>query len=239
MKKLFLVFAVAAMCMVGCKKDDSGNKGNNGNKGGGDDPEYVAPIAIDGDFADWAKLDASKVATATLPEGAAKEALKLVKVYADEMYVFVYFEWDKELVEYNADEFVPFHVYLNSDGDAATGGFGDQFSDASIDFLAEGMLTDGKKIVNYGDGVSCFSWIGETNGTGWDWEELESGDGLFEGAGVVGKYELAITRELFPLGTLADDFTIGFDIQQAWDSVGVLPIGAEGYVASLAVSTDK
>lgn len=236
MKKIFALLAIASMVLVACNKDDDNKKKNEG--GDDNEVEYVAPIDIDGSFSDWAKLDASKVATATLPEGAAKEALKVLKVYADELYIYLYFEWDTELIEYAPDvEHVPFHIYLNSDGDATTGGFSDQWSDACIDFLAEGFLTDGTNIAPYEAG--CFSWGGDPNGSGWAWNELESGNGLFTGAGVVGKYEISICRELFPMGKIADNFSIGVDIQQSWDSVGILPIGAEGYTTSLAVTTDK
>lgn len=239
MKKLFSIFAIAALCLTACNKEPEHNSGRH--HGGGGDPEYVAPIKIDADFSDWAKLDASKVATATLPEGgASKEALKVLKVYADEVFVYIYFEWDTEMIEYEPDvEHVPFHIYLNGDGDNTTGGFSDQFTDAATDFLAEGFLTDGTNLVNYGDGVSCFAWDGEVNGSGWTWSDVDSGAGLFQGAGVAGKYEIAMTRELYPLGKLADEFSIGIDIQQSWDSVGVLPIGEDGYVEALKVVTNK
>ena len=50
---------------------------------------------------------------------------------------------------------------------------------------------------------------------------------------------------MFPLGKIADTCSIGFDIQQNWDSVGILPIGTptdenpSGYIASLQVKTVK
>lgn len=238
MKKIFSFMAIAStvLALASCKKDNSPAGPVKPDQP--DEPEYVAPITIDGQFDDWAKLDASKVATATCEEGAAKEALKLVKVYADELYVFIYFEWDKELVEFGPEEFIPFHVYINGDGDASTGGFSDQFTDACIDLLMEGFLADGGEAIG-SYAPSCFSWSGEPNGSGWSWADVDSGDGLCEGAGVIGKYEMAITRELYPLGKLADNFSIGFDIQQAWDSVGILPNSAEGTAESLKVTTVK
>lgn len=242
MKKIFAIFAIASMVMVGCSKDDTNQKkGGNKNKEEKQEPEYVAPVTIDGNFADWAALDASKVATATLPDGAAKEALKVLKVYADELYVYMYFEWDTDMIEYEPDvEHVPFHIYINSDGDATTGGFSDQWSDACMDVCFEGFLTDGTNIVSYEGGA--YPWEGEPNGSGWGWGEgIDAAAGLFAGAGVLtaGKYELSITRELFPIGKLADNFSLGCDIQQSWDSVGYLPIGEEGTVPSLQVVTVK
>lgn len=236
MKKIFFFMAVAATAFaVSCKKDVKPNP--NPKPIDNDDPEYVAPITIDGDFADWAKLDASKVATATYQEGASHEALKTLKVYADELYVYIYIDWDKEMVEFNDGEHIPVHLYINGDGDATTGGYGDQWTDACTDLLTEGFLTDGTQFISYE--ASCFNWTGEANGTGWNWGDLDSAADLFVGAGVNGKYEMAMTRELYPLGKLADTFSIGVDIQQAWESVGVLPEGAEGPVASLQVVTVK
>ena len=246
MKKVFALLAIAAMFAVSCNKDDN-NKGNKDKDKGKDGNEYVQPINIDGNFEDWAKLDATKVATATCDPEATKTALKLVKVYADEVFVFVYFEWDTDQIEMEPGvEHVPFHIYINGDGDATTGGFLDQWSDACMDTCFEGFLTDGTKIDSYDPGV--YKWVGEANGEGWSWSDpaiLASGSGICAGAGIDGKYELYIARDLYPDGDLADNFSIGFDIQQSWDSVGILPIShvddenTSGHAPSLQVVTVK
>ena len=224
MKKIFVLLAIAAtLSAVSCSKNNANKK----EKGGKEDSEYVQPIKIDGDFSDWAKLDASKVATATCDPDCSKTALKLVKVYADNVFIFVYFEWDKEHISYEPDvDHVPFHVYINGDGNTATGGFGDQWADACTDVMFEGFLyPDGATLGSYAP--SIFKWVGEVNGTGWDgcWEDLGDINGITSGAGIEGKYEFSIVRELYPLGKLADTFSIGFDIQQKWNSVGILPNG--------------
>lgn len=221
MRKVFYLFAIAAMVAVACSKDDD-NK-NGGNNKGGDSGEYVQPIAIDGDFSDWAKLDATKVATAkNAGEDANHTALKLVKVYADPYFVFVYFEIDEDQI---ADRsWVPFHIYWNGDGNDATGGYGDQWTDASVDVLFEGAVFADGEWCSYDPGA--FNWIGEVNGLGWSWCDpalLPEGSGLCQGAGKGNAYELLFMREMYPVGKLADNFTVGFDIQQNWNSVGVLP----------------
>lgn len=250
MKKVFALMAIAATVMaVSCKKSDPTPTPDPGPDPV--NPVYTAPITIDGDFADWAKLPAANMAIADCPLGASKTALKLVKVFADEMFIFVYFEWDKEQITHdptpNEDgdptEAVPFHVYLNGDGLSTTGGFGDQWTDACTDVLMEGFIyPDGESIGSYEPGL--FKWSGEVNGTGWSWEGLGDISGITAGAGIEGKYELSILRELYPLGKIAEEFSIGFDIQQGWDSVGILPIGVDsdenpgGHVASLQVKTN-
>lgn len=247
MKKVFALLAMAAMVtFVSCKKNNQGGGGGGNNP---DDSEYVQPIKIDGDFSDWAKLDAKKVSTATCNADAKHTGLKLVKVYADEFFVFVYIEWDKDQVTAVPDvEHVPFHMYINGDGIATTGGYGDEFSDACSDLLLEGSLYDGTGWKGYDPGA--YKWIGEANGSGWGWEPdgdniLASGSGLCSGAGIEGKYEIALVREFYPVGKLADNFSIGFDIQQNWESVGVLPNAAStdenpnGLAPSLQVVTVK
>lgn len=234
MKKVFLFAAMAAMVLVSCGKKDDPKK----NSKDDEEADYVAPIDIDGDFSDWAKLDASKIATAKCEDGAAHDVLKVLKVYADPIYIFLYFEWDKNEISYEEDD-VPVHFYINGDGDTRTGGYGDQFTDACSDVMFEGFLYSEQKMISYEPGV--FKWAGEVNGTGWDdcWEDIGGSPDLCLGAGVDGKYELRIVRELYPLGKIADTFSIGMDIQQGWDSVGILPNAAGGNAPSLTVTTNK
>ena len=223
MKKILTFLAMTASILM-VSSVVSCNKDGDDDEEGGESSEYVAPIKIDGDFSDWAKLDGNKIATASTNKDATKTALKTVKVYADAIYVFVYFEWDKDQISHDGDD-VPFHCYINTDGDAKTGGFGDEFSDACTDVMFEGFIYDSGSITSYTPGV--FQWVGETNGTGWDgcWEDLGEFNNLTAGAGIEGKYEFQIARELLPK-KLADTFSIGFDIQQSWDSVGILPNAA-------------
>jgi len=244
MKKVLALLAFAAAIMVSCKEKETTDTPDTP-----DTPEqpeeYVAPITIDGDFADWSKLDASKVAVAKTDANANHTALKIAKVYADENYVFIYIEFDKDQITWEVDvEHVPFHLYINGDGDTSTGGFGDQFSDACVDALCEGFLTDGSGFASYNPGV--YKWTGEVNGTGWSWEEVLPADcGMCSGAGSGNAYEIQLIREMYPLGTLADNFSIGFDIQQGWSSVGVLPNTAisddnpNGLAPMLQVTTVK
>lgn len=241
MKKILCFLAMTASILaVSCKKVNEDDE-----EEGGGETEYVAPINIDGDFSDWAKLDASKIAEAKLdPLQDTKTALKLVKVYADAIYVFVYFEWDKSQISHEPDvEHVPFHCYINTDGDAATGGYGDEFTDACTDIMFEGFIyPEGATVGSYVPGV--YEWTGDTNGVGWSWGDLGEFNNLTEGAGIEGKYEFQIARELMPK-KLADTFSIGFDIQQDWESVGILPIShvtednPSGYAPSLQVTTVK
>jgi len=202
-------------------------------------PADIPEIKVDDNsLADWDALPAEFVASAVCPENAALLGLKSVKVYATEMYINI-------LVEPNMDditdlEWVPFHVYIDLDNSDLTGGYGDEFTDANTDILCETAIFSGGEPNNYNPAV--FKWWGEVGGDGWNWEDPENPGnetnfwGAIIGEGqlpvgnsqyVDGKFEIQLLREL--LGTVpgvemnAGEFGIGFDIQQNWSSVGILP----------------
>jgi hypothetical protein len=231
-------------------------------KAGGVTPPPPAEIpeidVTDGSLADWAALPAEFVFSAECPEDASMLGLKGVAVYATEMYINI-------LVEPNMDditdlEWVPFHVYIDADNSDATGGYGDEFTDANTDILCESAIIAEGEPYSYNPAV--FKWWGEVGASGWDWTDPSvehSGDDgwgaiIAEGAlpvgaseRVDGKFEIQLLREL--LGTVHplndSEFGIGFDIQQNWSSVGILPIGPDteenpgGHVAKLKVKINK
>lgn len=260
MKKIMTFAAVIAAAMMSfsaCQKDEKpAGQGNNnggsenvdpgnGNENQGGTDEYVSPITIDGDFADWAALDASKVAVANGAADAYHNALKVMKVYADEIYINVYFEFESEPVAFATSEWLPVHLYFNSDGDSATGGYGDEFSDACVDYMMENAISSAGVYRSYNPSLS--QWVGEANASGWSWSEqlIPEDSGLASGAGSGYAYEIAILKEMVSGVTFADKFGIGMDIQANWTSVGILPnasADADGnavYAPMLEVTTNK
>jgi len=228
----------------------------------GDVPEISV---TDGSLADWEALPKDKVVSWECPAEASLLGLKGVAVYATEMYISI-------LVEPNMDDitdlsWVPFHVYIDLDNSDATGGYGDQFTDPNTDILCEGAVFAGEEGATPAQAAcqynpAVFKWWGEVGGNGWEWTdpsvEHDASDfwGAIIGEGqlpvgnsefVDGKFEIQLLREL--LGTVHpmsnDAFGIGFDIQQNWSSVGILPIGPatdedpNGHVAKLKVKINK
>lgn len=224
----------------------------------------VPEISVkDNSLADWDALPAEYVVSAACPDGASMLGLKSVKVYATAMYISI-------LVEPNMDDitdlsWVPFHVYIDADNSDATGGYGDEFADANCDILCEtGLWAEGEPY-NYNPGV--YRWWGPVGEDGWDyWTDPSTthdasdfwgaiiGEGqLPVGASeyVDGKFEIQLLRELLATVPASgftmneSEFGIGFDIQQNWSSVGILPIGEEteenpgGHVAKLKVKINK
>lgn len=236
----FALLCAAAIAMVACGDDPENKCPDCGN-----DPctcvpevEYVNPIDVtDGTAADWDALPAAFVATTTHADGASMDGLKSVKVYADEMYINLLVEVNDEVVTDRA--WTPFHVYLNADNNAATGGFGDQWVTADVDVMLEtAIFADGAAQYN----PAVFKWWGADGESGWLWTDPENPGTAENGWGAVvpegsmpigvaqsvegGKIEIQLMWELIP-ANWADKFTVGFDIQQSWNSCGILPNAAD------------
>ena len=146
----------------------------------------------------------------------------------------------------NADEiadraWVPFHVYINQDNNTEGCGDDQWLGQGGQDWLMEGAVLAEDAFCPYDPGL--FKYIGADLATvEWAWESvLPEGSGIATGAGSGNKYELSIMKEMIPGLDLADTFGLGVDIQQSWNSVGVLPNtaiaddNANGAVAMLQV----
>ena len=263
MKKfLFAALAVATLALVGCDKpcEICGEKpcvcevcdvcGQNPCICEGD--EYVNPINVtDGSAADWDALPAEYVASATHVDGCSMDGLKSMKVYADEVYINI-------LVEYNPDviadkSWTPLHVYINTDNSAETGGFGDQWTDADTDVLLETACFAAGAPNPYNPAV--FKWWGEVGGSGWLWTDpngiadetngwgaiVPEGSlpiGAAQAVNGIATVEIQLLKELIP-AKWADEFSIGFDIQQSWTSCGILPNAADDAETAASVLANK
>ena len=201
------------------------------------DTGYVSLIDItDNTDADWKTLPAGYVASATHSNGCSLNGLKSVKVYSDQKYLNILVEVNLEVVTDRA--WTPFHVYLNADGSDATGGYGDIFTDANTDIMLEtAIYADGHAQYN----PAVFKWWGEVGGSGWIWTNpnIESDadncwgaivcEGSYPAVGYAqsvnadrSRIEIQILKERIPT-QWANEFTIGFGIQQRWTNAGVLP----------------
>ena len=233
----FALMCAAALAMIACEPKEQVDGPNNEDPT--EEPEYVNPISVaDKSLADWDGLE--NVASCVLPEGASMDGLKSVKVYADPMYINIAVEYNPETV--TDLSWTPLHVYINADNSAETGGFGDQWTDADAEIMLETVCFAEGAPYNYNPAV--FKWWGEVGGTGWNWTDpeveatSENGWGAIvaEGSLPVGAsqlvgnvFEIQLMWEMIPApnGWNEDGFTIGFDIQQEWSSVGILPIEAD------------
>lgn len=187
------------------------------------DPNASLISVTDGTFSDWDKLPAEYVVTTTCHTQSRWTALKSLTVYADNNYINLLVEYDPSQIT-NTDN-VPFHIYLNADYSAATGGFGDQWQDADTEIMLEGSIISGGKHHSYNPTI--FQWAGTVGGKGWTWANIPAGHDTIGQSQMVGnKFEIQLYREHIPANWNKDQFTIGVDIQQNWSSVGVLPNGS-------------
>jgi len=189
----------------------------------------LAPLlTIDGDFSDWTTLEEGTFSEAYGCDYANWPALTRCKVYANAVKIYVYTEWDTDMITYQADEeHVPFWCFINTDVNVSTSGFTDWFTDACFDVMLQGLLYDSNGMTSYDPGCNRWvgGWTGDTiYGGFWNWEDLGA-KGFCEGAGIDGKYELSIDRAaLKDLGfPVAEVFSMGFAIAQCWEPVGILP----------------
>ena len=175
----------------------------------------------DATLSDWNDLPGEYLFETKCAEGAFWNALKSVKVYADLTYINLVVEWDTEIVTDLSS--VPFHVYLNVDNDAPTGGWDEQWLKPNIDLLLEGSFyLDGNPCA-YQPVVALYAGTPLANEWAWDWTSIESlSASQFIADGLI---EIQIDYRKLPV-ELENTFTVGFDIQQSWNSVGVLPNAA-------------
>ena len=216
---------MAAMVLVACNKP-----ANPDNPDGPDTPDtpdgpavYEAPITIDGNFDDWAAIDASKLIVAKCAADASKPDLKVLKVYADDIYVFCYVEFDFSAYD-NAPDAAHFHFYFNGDNDTATGGWDGSWNQEGtpcIDLFCEGDVVAEGAVTDYAP--AQHKYAGDPNTSEWAWDDVTV-DGFLIGKGTKKAYEFQVTRELYPLGSMADPFTMGIDVcVNGWNATGALP----------------
>lgn len=249
MKKFgFMLLGVATLAMIACDKNPKDEPTQPTEP---EEPAFVSKVDVtDSSIAEWETLPSQYVVSATCAENCSKwQALKSVKVYADQMYLNVLAEFDDDMI---ADRsWVPFHIYLDADNSDATGGYGDEFADPNAEWLLEGGIISGGVSNSFNPAVN--KWWGEVGGSGWVWSDPSTEHGDFdywgavigEGQAPIGasqlignKVEIQILREAVPATWNATTFGVGFDIQQNWTSCGVLP-NADDLEDGTAVMANK
>lgn len=151
---------------------------------------YIPAIAIDGKFDDWAALG-NKAVSAKNAEGSNWDAVKEIRCYADEVYVFYYIEFDSDLLAEQMAEVtgetncLPIRLNINTDGEFTSGYT--SYSLDGYDFIIEGSLAENKAWTSF-DGT-LHQRIGS-------WNQLQE-NGLCSGAGEANHYEICLMRDAF------------------------------------------
>ncbi|MCM1503014.1 MAG: hypothetical protein NC115_10165 [Bacteroidales bacterium] len=218
---------IAAMALVACSKDNKPSK----NHGDDDDEDtFQGLVTIDGSFSDWNGLDC---ATATLPDGAMENftALKTFKLSGDGMYIYIYAEIDKSVIDMAGDYANPVDIYINSDNKDLTGGIFYLWDPLGYEYLIENCLLANGEFSDWSEPM-YFKFTGEDGTDVWATnpparEELSSANlckaaGKIEGDVV--KWEMRIMRALIP--GLNNTINVGLMIQSTeWSRLGSLPVG--------------
>lgn len=244
MKKIMTLaamFAAVAMTFSACNKEQKPDNGGENNGGEntenvcpdcGEDPcvcepadDYVAPITIDGNFADWDALTGA--ITLTCAADANWTALKSVKVYADGKFMYVLMDVDADEISGDA----PIDMYLNVDNDESE--YSNNFlGEAAMDYLIEGAYYVGAdeeagtaaEVVSFDPGIFAYGGTPDAACV-WAFDSILDG-GFSVGAGTIAKYEFAL--DMLKLADEAsvewgDSFGFGITVSQSWEPVGLLP----------------
>ena len=235
MKKYYLMMAAAAFLFAACepKTPDTPDTPETP-----DEPEVT--ITIDGNFDDWGKLDQTKVAVAKNNPDSPWDAVKQMRVYAEDEFVYYYIEFDNSQIGEllaaaqgtytnshgeQSENVISMRINLNTDGEFTSGY--ENYSLQAYDFIIEGTLAQDAKWVSF-DGT-LHQRIGS-------WKELlKPGNSLVMGAGNGNKYEIMLVRSLFnnavsassdpkPMG---DTFQTGLRFYSpGWEELSNLPNAA-------------
>ena len=215
-----------------------------------------AAISVtDNSIDDWNTLPEEYVFELTCPDDAYMIALKSAKVYVDAKFINILIEPNME--ELPDLEYIPFHVFVNTDNNDATGGGIYFFTDFNNDIMMEGgVFLDGQPCV-YDPAV--FKWWGEAGTDSWTWTDPSVSHGetdcwgalVCEGSGISnsqwinGIFEIQINKSLIPIVWNKTEIGIGLEIEQEWNTVGFLPIEAysdvnpSGFTHKLQIKIDN
>ena len=180
----------------------------------------AGPVAIDGNPAEWANLDAAYVASAVCAESAELKGIKSVKAYYDDKLYMLVEVSDEALAKGVADGKLRFHLFFNSDY-SADGGYNSHWTLLNINYATEGKMTSGGSYCAYSSKLYAIA-------PGTAWATSDSGfSPVFESAGDGNFYELSMELDGFP-GGLASTIGLGFDVADGnYACLGFMPNGGE------------
>ena len=174
-----------------------------------------APVTVDGDASEWAKLPGDYVTELVCSEDAELKGLKSAKVFYDDKLYALLEVTDEALAQGVTDGKLRMHFYFDNGNDADTGYKG------KIDCMLEGKMTSGGEWCALSS--NYYKWTGE-DPEKWSgsWTSAEVVP-TFTFAGKGNLYECAMDYSTYP-GTLKEVIGIGFDIQDGgYTTVGYLP----------------
>ena len=255
MKKAFWFIAAAMLIFASCSKDPK-----KPNKPTGDD-EGEELILIDGEFADWAA--APKVLTVnrsaeyvgeTISEDNQRiDAVKTMKVVADQYNIYFYFEVDMSIMfkggapKWDGNKAVDGYaahlsIYVNTDNDPLTGGKEWEFAEQGYEYYYEfaDVFSRDASAVGEMAGGSMLKFTGEDGAELWASgdasQEEVTGEGLFAGWGKkdgdIIKYEVSLTRSF--LNIPGKKVSVGAIVYQDadWMLMSALPQANSGVEGS-------
>lgn len=220
---VFIIVAIAMASCLGTKGEPTIDQ---------TDKEIIS--VIDSSLLDWKNIPKGYLFETTCAPNASMNGLKSVKVYANKRYIYLLVDVNDEVIIKR--DWTPFRIFVNADNNTATGGYGNLWKTADVDFMMEGGIFVNGKNGPYNPAV--YKWWGKDGENGWLWTDPsvtslgEYGWGSFFQSDSIplgisqivdSKVEIQLNYRLIPLPFNDKAFTIGFEIQEEWDSAGILP----------------
>lgn len=231
MKKFqLMMLGVATLALFSCKPNGGSSSEDP------DDPEVTFKSLIDVEdytIEDWAEVPSEFLTKIKVEGETDMDGIDSIYAYADKVYLNL-LVWPR-LASLPSKELVPFHIFLNADGDNKTGGYTDWFLDGNAEYLLEGFLFQGGQATIFNPAV--FHWWGALGGgitdqsekKGWFWTDPSTPHSAEDGWGAdipTGSmpvansqaldgnkvFEIQILRSLVS-SNWADKFGVGFDIE--------------------------
>lgn len=196
---------------------------------------FALDMTIDGVFDDW---EDPSIVTYTLPEGALFTAIKTMKLAANAKYVYMFMEFDDPAYDIGR----PMDLFINADGDPATGCYlhtidnaGDYafikpWNNPGIEWYIEGALQDANGFTDFTNLSYYLRYTGADGDNFWtSFSNTPSADpqdhflqGTLENG--VGRIELQLSRKFYEMtGSKA---AIGFKLMDGphdWNALGIFP----------------
>lgn len=202
MKRIALFLTLALLLPISCNKNapatqnpasqdsPADQQDEEGQQEENPQEEASGPIVIDGQFEDWSTLDGAVVAKND-PDSF-WPAVKELRVYAYQDYVYYYIRFDREYMQEYLDgnDILPARINLNTDGEFTSGY--DKYFLRAYDFMIELSLGNGAGGWGTADDSILHQRIND------DWTVLSGpNSGLTFGAGAGMEFEMYLDRTVF------------------------------------------
>ncbi len=196
---------------------------------------FALDMTIDGVFDDW---EDPSIVTYNLPDGALFTAIKTMKLAANAKYVYMFMEFEDPAFDIGR----PMDLFINADGDPATGcylhtidnagdyAFVKPWNNPGIEWYIEGALQDANGFTDFTNLSYYLKYTGADGDNFWssfaNTPSADPQDHFLQGTleNGIGRIELQLSRKFY--GMTGSKAAIGFKLMDGphdWNALGIFP----------------